>query len=133
LGFTPLPTRRSSDLLERVLKALRTHLASPAHLLGLASGAALLRKKRLRVGLRAQCALLPAQLFTVCAVRQRDDHLAHSAPPCPWNPLVNAIPPVPSPEKALKLHPRNYTRVAPAPSSRRAFRGDLTGYAGRAG
>src|SRR5690606_37137713 len=59
-----------------VFQALGPDLAGLADLLRLARGAALLVEERLRVGLRAQGALLPAQIV-VCAVRQRDD-LAHA-------------------------------------------------------
>jgi hypothetical protein len=52
-------------VLEGVLEALGAHLAGDAHLLRLTGGAALLGEERLRVGLRAQGALLPAQLCVV--------------------------------------------------------------------
>ena len=46
---------------QRVLEALAAYVTGQANLLGLARRTALFRKERLWIGLRAQCALLPAQ------------------------------------------------------------------------
>src|SRR5215218_3600821 len=54
---------------QRVFEALATHFAGQADLLGLARRPTLLRKKRLWVRLRAQCALLPAQRTLLGAAR----------------------------------------------------------------
>src|SRR5690625_1180989 len=75
LGESP-PDTEALVVLQCVLQALGSDLAGLADLLRLPRGAALLRKESLRVGLRAQCTFLPAQIF-VRAVRQRDD-LAHA-------------------------------------------------------
>ena len=56
-----------------VLEALAAHVAADADLLGLAGGAALLREERLRVGLGAQGALLPAELALVVLGLVADD------------------------------------------------------------
>src|SRR5688572_25375011 len=61
---------------QRVFEALATHFAGQADLLGLARRPTLLRKKRLWVRLRAQCALLPAQRTLLGAAR-----LVHVAVP----------------------------------------------------
>jgi hypothetical protein len=52
-------------VLERVLKALGADLATPADPLGLPGGAALLRKERLRIRLRAERTFLPAQVIDI--------------------------------------------------------------------
>ena len=52
-------------VLKRVAQALRTDLATPADPLCLTGRAALLRKERLRISLRAQCALLPAEFLGI--------------------------------------------------------------------
>src|SRR5699024_661443 len=64
LGQTA-PDPEALVVLEGVFEALGPHLAGDAHLLGLTGGAALLREERLRIGLRAQRALLPGQLGLV--------------------------------------------------------------------
>src|SRR5699024_310531 len=64
LGQTA-PDPEALVVLEGVLQAFGAHLAGDAHLLGLTGGAALLGEERLRVGLRAQRALLPGQLGLV--------------------------------------------------------------------
>lgn len=58
-------------VLQRVLKALATHLAAPADPLGLPGGTALLREERLRIRLRAQRAVLPTQVINI--FRMDDD------------------------------------------------------------
>src|ERR1700723_796449 len=52
-------------VLERVLQALGPDLAAAAHSLGLPGRSSLLREERLRICLRAQCPVLPAQLFNL--------------------------------------------------------------------
>src|SRR5690606_20298379 len=68
LQLAALPLRQSSPdaeplvVLQRVLQALAAHLAPLTDALGLPRRATLLREERLRVGLRAQRALLPVML-----------------------------------------------------------------------
>ncbi len=58
-------------MLQRVLQALRPDLAAPADPLGLPGGAALLRKERLRIGLRAKGPILPARLRGIILADRR--------------------------------------------------------------
>src|SRR5690606_34226769 len=55
----PAPDAEPFVVRQRILQAPVTHLAAHADALGLASRSALFREKSLRVGLSAQCALLP--------------------------------------------------------------------------
>src|SRR5215471_2829626 len=87
----PAPDTEPLIVAEGILEALRAHLAAAAHPLGLAGGAALLWKERLRIGLRAQRPVLPALLLgIVCAdpklAHQRDDDICHGAPPAVRSP-----------------------------------------------
>src|ERR1700761_257276 len=79
----PAPDAKPLIVLKRELKALGPHLATPADSLRLPGGAALLWEERLRVCLRAERSVLPAQvihvLWTDRNLRQRDDDLSHSA------------------------------------------------------
>jgi hypothetical protein len=59
------PDAKSLIVLERVAQALRTDLTTPSDPLRFAGRAALLRKERLRISLRAQCALLPAEFLGI--------------------------------------------------------------------
>src|SRR5699024_9223141 len=59
------PDAESLIIGQRVLEALGLDLAAGADLLGLTGRAALLGEERLRVGLRAQCALLPTLLLVL--------------------------------------------------------------------
>src|SRR6266702_6042498 len=74
-------------VLQRVLQALGTDLAAAAHPLGLPGRSSLFREERLRICLRAQRLILPAQLVLVLwtdeDLRQRDDDLSHSASSLP--------------------------------------------------
>src|SRR5580658_1287291 len=85
----PAPDAEPLIVLEGVLEALGPNLTAPADLLRLPGGAALFREERLRIGLRAQRAILPVQLFGIVnvdvesVVHQRDDDLSHYAPPAP--------------------------------------------------
>src|SRR5829696_7318322 len=72
----PAPDAEAFIMGQRVFEALATHFAGQADLLGLARRPTLLRKKRLWVRLRAQCALLPAQRTLPGAAR-----LVHVAVP----------------------------------------------------
>src|SRR5690348_13681695 len=68
---------------ECVLQALVADLAGEADTLRLPLGAALLREERLRIGLRAQGALLPAVLLAL--VTLEDVELSHV---CPFDPAT---------------------------------------------
>src|SRR5690348_15975595 len=76
-------------VLEGVPQALGAHLAAPADPLGLAGRAALLGVERLRVRLRAERALLPAQFLGLIRRKTEDasvrhgDGFTHGAPPTP--------------------------------------------------
>src|SRR5215469_6101104 len=76
-------------VLEGVPQALGAHLAAPADPLGLAGRAALLREERLRIRLRAERALLPAQFLGFIRCETEDaggrhgDGFTHGAPPTP--------------------------------------------------
>src|SRR5271165_1596918 len=62
------PDTESLIVTECILKALGTHLATAAYTFGFAGRAALLREEGLRIGLRAQRAILPALLpGIICA------------------------------------------------------------------
>ena len=61
----PAPDAKAFIVLKRVLKALCTDLATPADPLGLPGGAALLWEERLRIRLRAQRLVLPAQAINL--------------------------------------------------------------------
>src|SRR5215472_2719713 len=52
-------------VLECVLQALGPYLAAAAHPLGLPGRSSLLREERLRIRLRAQCPVLPAQFVNL--------------------------------------------------------------------
>src|SRR5277367_1587048 len=77
-------------MLERVLQALGPDFAAPAHPLGLPGRSSLFREERLRICLRAQRLILPAQLLDIIwtdeDLRQRDDDLSHSASSLPTLP-----------------------------------------------
>src|SRR3979411_3001599 len=85
----PAPDAEALVVLERVLQALGPDLAATADFLRLPGGASLLREERLRIGLRAQRAILPVQFSSIVSVdaepvvHQRDDDVSHSAPPAP--------------------------------------------------
>jgi hypothetical protein len=64
LGQTA-PDAETLVVLQRVVQALGPHLAAPADPLGLPGGTALLREERLRIRLRAQRAVLPAQFVSI--------------------------------------------------------------------
>lgn len=59
------PNAETFIMTQRVLKAFRSDFTRQADSLCLTGGAALFREKRLGVGLSAQCALLPGQLFGI--------------------------------------------------------------------
>src|SRR5690606_9709238 len=83
------PDTEAFVMLQRVFQTFRPHLARVADLLGFPRRAALLGEERLGVGLRAQRALLPAQILA-WAVRPRDN-LAHAhqlLPPCMYPPTT---------------------------------------------
>src|ERR1700728_2086601 len=85
----PAPDAEPLIVLEGVLQALGANLTAAADLLCFPGGATLLREKRLRIGLRTQRAILPAQFSGIVnvdvetVVHQRDDDLRHCAPPAP--------------------------------------------------
>src|SRR5579875_3607941 len=89
----PAPDPEALIMLQRILQALRPDLATTADSLCLPGGAALLREERLRVRLRAQRAILPAQRSGIVGadapvlVHQRDDDVSHCAPPPLCNPV----------------------------------------------
>src|SRR5215475_12153951 len=100
------PDSEALVVFERIFKALGTHLAGAAHLLGLPGGATLLREERLRIGLGTQRAVLPRHSPGVVLADTKDveperDDLSHGAPPfLPGNPVsVHA-----SPGDGRKLH-----------------------------
>src|SRR5437764_5584668 len=102
-------------VLQRVLQALGPDIAAATHPLRLPGRSTLFREERLRICLRAQRLILPAQLVLVLwtdeDLPQRDHDLSHSA-----SSLPNSGPPVsPLPAKTritpMKLHPRVLLQV----------------------
>src|ERR1700761_5879206 len=83
-------------VLECVLQALGPDLAATAHPLGFPGRSALFREERLRIRLRAQRLVLPAQFIDLFRtdedLRQWDDDLSHSAflPPHSSPPVLAA-------------------------------------------
>ena len=65
---------KRSSFIKRVLEAVAPHVAGQADLLGLPGGAALLGEERLRVGLRAQRALLPSRFLGVRVEEKQFPH-----------------------------------------------------------
>src|SRR5690348_5329338 len=85
-------------VLQRVLQALGPDVAAAAHPLRLPGRSTLFREERLRICLRAQRLVLPAQLVFILwtdeDLRQRDDDLSHSASSLPNSePPVSPVPP----------------------------------------
>ena len=74
-------------MLQRVLQALGPDIAAAAHPLRLPGRSTLFREERLRICLRAQRLILPAQLVLILwtdeDLRQRDDDLSRSASSLP--------------------------------------------------
>src|SRR5580692_9405607 len=103
-------------MLERVLQALGPDLAAPAHSLGLPGRSSLFREERLRICLRAQRLVLPAQfvilVWTDEDLRQRDNDLSHSASSLPTQ-GPRSRPPLPQRTRitSMKLHPRVLLQV----------------------
>ena len=81
-------------MLERVLQALGPDVAAPAYPLGLTGRSSFFREERLRICLRAQRLILPAQLVLIIwtdeDLCQRDDDLSHSASSLPTLPGIRA-------------------------------------------
>src|SRR5215470_12532711 len=92
----PAPDPEPLVVLERVLQALGLDLTAAAHFLGFPGRAALLGERRLRIGLRAQRAVLPVQAPGIVLADTKDaerDDLSHGAPPALHNPV--GYPPYP--------------------------------------
>src|SRR6516162_5783864 len=103
-------------VLQGVLQALGPDLAAPAHSLSLPGRSSLFREERLRICLRAQGPVLPAQLVDIIRanehVRQRDDDLSHSASSLPTR---GPLPTAPHGVRitSMKLHSRVLLQVKP--------------------
>src|SRR5215471_9507778 len=91
----PAPDPEPLVVLERVLQALGPHLTAAAHLFSFPGRAALLGEERLRIGLCAQCTVLPVLapgiVLADTKYPERDD-LSHGAPPTLQPRWVRAVP-----------------------------------------
>jgi hypothetical protein len=109
LGHTA-PDSEPLIVLERVLQALCPDFAAAAHPLSLPCRPSLLWKKSLRIRLRAQCPVLPAQFVNVFRtdehLRQRDDDLRHSVSSLPNRSPDSRLLPMTARITPMKLHPR---------------------------
>src|SRR5690606_4938104 len=76
----PTPDAEPLIVLQRIFEALHADFTRTTDLLRFPGRAAFFRKERLGVGLSAQSALLPVEIFTT--ERMCHDQIGHCTPPC---------------------------------------------------
>jgi len=111
------PDAKTLVVLESVLKALSLDLATRADALGIASGTALFREERLRVGLSAKCIALPSQWIVLRIGISPRDAEKHWINEPVFGYSITSFHLFSAFRATIGLHGCNYTVVIPVKSS----------------